>query len=86
MMRPTESEKREAAEQANRNLRKLAIDQIKIRLRAADVQAVYADPDRMEADRIWNSYMVQVDSIAFARGNKVACLCARFWGACRRPQ
>ena len=46
------------------------VRQLKIYLRAADVRAIYADPDRMEQERVWAAYARGIGAIAWRQGNK----------------
>jgi hypothetical protein len=39
-------------------------------LRVSDLNAVYADPDRYEAERIWHPYAKQVTAVAFGQGDR----------------
>jgi hypothetical protein len=66
---PTESEKRVAEQQVQRNVDALVVRQLKIYLRAADVREVYADPERMSHERVWNAYTRGVGAIAFTKGS-----------------
>jgi hypothetical protein len=69
---PSESEKRAAEQQAQRNVDALVVRQLKIYLRAADVRAIHEDPDRAEDKRVWQAYTKAVGAIAWAQGNKEA--------------
>jgi hypothetical protein len=70
--RRTEAEQRKVDAATNRNVHATVISQLKICLRAQDVAAIWNDPDRMEAERIWSAYLHGVSSIAFTKGNKEA--------------
>ena len=61
---------RDAEAQADRNMEALVARQIEIELRARDVQKVYTDPDRSEAERVWQPYANQVQGVAWRQGNK----------------
>ena len=76
---PTESEQRAAAATADRNVLEVVARQQAIYRRADAVRAIHFDPDRAEADRIWNAYMRQINSVAFTHGNKVDAFARRFW-------
>ncbi len=75
---PSESQRHRAEQEAQRNVDVLVVRQLKIYLRARDVQEIYADPDRMEQGRVWNAYLHQVDSICFTKGDKAPIFIARF--------
>ena len=76
---PTESEVRAATATSDRNVLEVVARQQAIYRRADAVRAIHFDADRAEADRIWNGYLRQVDSVAFTHGNKVDSFAKRFW-------
>lgn len=67
---PTESEKRAAAAEADRNVMALVARQIEVALRAADEREVREAPDRMAEAAIWRSYSTGVAAIAWSCGDK----------------
>ncbi len=67
--RRTEAEQRKVDAATARNVHATVISQLKIYLRARDVAAIWNDPDRMEAERIWNAYARSVGAIAFTKGS-----------------
>jgi hypothetical protein len=70
-MEPGRTRDRDRAEkEVKANLDRLVERECEANLRHSDEQAVYADPDRQEEQRIWSSYLDQVSAVAFGRGNK----------------
>jgi hypothetical protein len=60
----------DAERKAGRAADAVVLKQCEIQLRARDIQAVYNDPDRMEAERVWLAYAGQVSAVAWAQGDK----------------
>ena len=67
---PSTAEVREAEIEAGHGVDQLVAKQCEIHSALEDMQAIYADPDRMESDRVWHAYCVQVTAAAFQWGNK----------------
>jgi hypothetical protein len=61
---------RDAEARADRNMEALVARQIEIDLEAQARSAVYNDPDRSEAERVWQPYANQVQAVAWRQGNK----------------
>ena len=60
----------EAEKEAGRNIDALMPRLCEEHLRRTDEAALYSDPDRLEEQRIWNDYTVQVSAYAWQQGNK----------------
>ena len=67
---PSNAEVRAAEVEAGRGVDRLVLEQCMIHLRAEDMAEIYRDPDRMEQERIWQAYQLQVNAAAFQQGNK----------------
>ena len=61
---------RAAEVEAGRGVDRLVLEECMVHLRAEDMRAIYFDPDRLEAERIWAAYANQVTRIAFTQGNE----------------
>jgi len=61
-----------AEREAGRRADAIVLRECEIVLRAQDVAQIYADPDRAEAERVWQKYARGVGAIAWAQGNKEA--------------
>jgi hypothetical protein len=48
---------------------RVIFEQCRASIRAQDIAAIYADPDRVEAERVWNAYARGVSALAWAQGN-----------------
>jgi hypothetical protein len=68
----------DAERKAGRAADAVVLHQCEIQLRARDVAAVYSDPDRMEAERVWLAYAGQVSAVARHQGNTEATFTAKF--------
>lgn len=75
---PSAAETRAAEVEAGHGVDKLVFEQCLIHLRAEDMRDIYADPDRMEAERIWNAYCHQVSAYAWQQGNQSDAWIARW--------
>jgi hypothetical protein len=60
----------QAAKEAGRNFDALVARECETMLRQADEAAIYADPDRQEQTRIWNSYTNVIGRVAWSKGNR----------------
>jgi hypothetical protein len=67
---PSDAETRAAEIEAGHGVDKLVFEQCLIHLRAEDLAEVYRDPDLLERERNWQSYLAQVTAAAFVQGNK----------------
>jgi hypothetical protein len=74
----SEHEKKEANRQATQNIDALVVRQAEEELRRRDERALYADPDRLEEQRIWNAYCHQVSAATWQQGNQSAAWIARW--------
>jgi hypothetical protein len=68
--RPSESQKREIERQVTENVDRLVAKQAEEYLRRLDEAELYRCPDRLEEQRIWNSYTAQVSAAAWQQGNQ----------------
>jgi hypothetical protein len=67
-----------AAAEANGRAREVGAKYIAEQLRLSDIQAVHADPDRLEAARVQEAYVRQVGAMAFRQGNREDFFIKRF--------
>jgi hypothetical protein len=61
-----------AEREAGRIADQVVLTQCEIALRAADIQAVTADPEREAAQKVWSEYANGVAAIAWAQGDREA--------------
>ena len=61
-----------AEHEAGRIADTVVFEQCMIALRAQDVGAIYAEPERMSQERVWAAYTHAVGAMAWAQGNKEA--------------
>jgi hypothetical protein len=59
-----------AQSESKRRWREVALSQIADQLRIVDEQAIYNQPDRLEAQRIWDGYGRAVAAVAWAQGDR----------------
>ena len=76
--RPDLPQEKERLAEAARRERLAVVAQIERQFRAQAIQAVYADPDRYEAERIWQAYNRAVAHIAWRQGDKEPQFVAKF--------
>jgi hypothetical protein len=67
---PTDAETRAAEVEAGHGVDRLVLEQCMVHLRAEDMRDIYADPDRMESERVWNAYCHQVSAYAWQQGDQ----------------
>jgi hypothetical protein len=67
-----------ASAEARRRARSVALQLIKDQLRIDDIRSVWADPDRLEDERIRSAYNVQVAAVARTKGNEEPAFVSRF--------
>jgi hypothetical protein len=56
--------------ESKRRWREVALSQIADQLRNVDEQAIYNQPDRLEAQRIWTAHGTSVAAVAWAQGDQ----------------
>ena len=73
-------ERLRAEAEVKQNFEDLMVREIETHLRIADENAVYADPDYSEQQRIWSAYTAVVSSMAWQEGDKSESWIARWRG------
>ena len=74
------NEQLRAEAEVKQNIEALLVREIESHLRIADENAVFADPDYQEQQRIWSAYTAVVSSMAWQQGDKAESWVARWRG------